>query len=155
MKASFLFFGGLFTCMAACSDPSTGTKAEPTTTEAPSPAPKSDKQCYSYFSNTDTITLVVKGPDSALTGSLVFMLNGKDRNIGTLKGKMLGDTLVADYTYQSEGITSIREIAFLRKDGNMLQGVGPVQVKDNHQYFSDRSKLQFSSNMALGNQHCR
>ena len=68
MKASFLFFGGLFTCMAACSDPSTGTKTEPATTAAPSAAPASDKQCYSYFSSTDTITLVVKGPDSALAG---------------------------------------------------------------------------------------
>lgn len=135
-----------------CGDHTGEKTSEPVA--ASTETPVSDKSCYSYFSANDTITLILKGPDTALHGSLVYMLNGKDRNIGTLVGKMSGDTLLADYTYQSEGQSSMREVAFLRKEGQMLQGFGPVQVKDNHQYFSDRGKLQFSSNMALTNQHC-
>ncbi|MFT4023829.1 MAG: hypothetical protein QM664_08620 [Flavihumibacter sp.] len=155
MKRCFLLCGGWLSLMAACSDHAAPEKTEVTTATAARPAPAGDKQCYSYFSPTDTITLIIKESDSSLTGSLVYMLNGKDRSIGTLKGKMTGDTLFADYTYQSEGITSTREVAFLRQKDKMLQGVGAVQVKDNHQHFSDHSKLQFNSNMPLTNQHCR
>nr|GFC68635.1 hypothetical protein [Tanacetum cinerariifolium] len=39
---------------------------------------------------------------------------------------MHGDTLVADYTFQSEGTTSIRQVVFLRRDIGFIEGFGPA-----------------------------
>lgn len=155
MNARILLLAALISAAAACQDkPATQSTAPAAADSVTAVQPLPDKQCYSYFSATDTVTVIVKGADSALTGSMVVMLNGKDRNIGTLAGKMIGDTLVADYTFQSEGVSSVREVAFLKKDGKLVQGYGPVEVKGDRQFFTDRSKLSFDAKMPLSNQNC-
>lgn len=117
--------------------------------------PPPAKQCYTYFSTKDTITVILNGPDSALTGSMVYAISGKDKNLGTLKGKMSGDTLFADYTFQSEGVTSVRELAFIKKEGKLLEGYGPVDEKGNRAFFTDKSKIQFTGNIPLTAENCR
>src|SRR5215204_2296817 len=65
--------------------------------------------CYKYASETDTIELKLIHLGQSITGTLVYKLREKDRNMGTIQGRMQGDILVADYTFQSEGVSSVRQ----------------------------------------------
>ena len=94
--------------------------------------------CYEYISSQDTVQLeLVVGPDDMISGDLLYQLAGKDRNNGTLKGIIHEDTILADYTFMSEGKQSVREITFLRKDSSLTEGYAAMEDAD--------GKLQFKS----------
>ena len=94
--------------------------------------------CYEYIANQDTVQLeLVVGPDDMISGDLLYQLSGKDRNKGTLKGVMDMDTILADYTFMSEGVKSVREITFLRKDSSLTEGYAAMEEAD--------GKLQFKA----------
>ncbi|GAO44449.1 hypothetical protein FPE01S_03_04860 [Flavihumibacter petaseus NBRC 106054] len=113
------------------------------------------KKCYAHLSATDTITLVLNGPDSLVKGVLVYAFSGKDRNVGTIAGKFNHDTLFADYTFYSEGVESVREVAFLRTDSSMTEGFGPVTEKDKKMVFTNHQELTFGNQFFLSPQNCR
>lgn len=106
--------------LAACHEQSTQASQEPT---APAPT---GPQCYAYRTDTDTVRLTLQTTQPTVTGQLAYRYFEKDRNTGTISGTMHGDTLLADYTFQSEGTTSVREVAFLRRDIGFVEGYGPV-----------------------------
>jgi len=56
----------------------------------------------------DTIRLNLTQQGTDVSGPLAYLLTEKDSNTGTLSGQMRGDTLIADYTFQSEGEESVR-----------------------------------------------
>src|SRR5690242_109722 len=68
--------------------------------------------CYRYATINDTIILKLIHVGESITGTLAYKLHEKDKNTGTITGSMQGDILVADYTFMSEGVTSIRQVAF-------------------------------------------
>jgi hypothetical protein len=43
--------------------------------------------------------------DLSVVGNLCYRFFEKDKNDGTVIGKLQGDTLIADYTFMSEGVT--------------------------------------------------
>ena len=45
---------------------------------------------------------------------MLYQLKEKDRNDGTLQGTINGDTLIADYTFSSEGMLSEAGCLFKR-----------------------------------------
>lgn len=94
--------------------------------------------CYEFITNQDTVMLeLVVGPDDMVSGDLVYQLSGKDRNKGTLKGVLHNDTVLADYTFMSEGKQSVREITFLKKDSSLTEGYAAMEEAD--------GKMQFKS----------
>jgi hypothetical protein len=84
-----------------------------------------------------------------VNGKLSYNLYGKDKNEGTLIGNMKGDTLIADYTFLSEGISSIREVAFLQKDGTFIEGYGPTTEANGKVSFTDKKTLKFDAKNTL------
>jgi hypothetical protein len=111
--------------------------------------------CYQYASPTDTITLKLVPVGEAITGTLVYQLSGKDKNIGTVQGKMNGDILVAKYIFNSEGMSSTREVAFKRTNGNFIEGYGEVNVENNDVRFKDINNLQFNEGFRLVPINCQ
>jgi hypothetical protein len=94
--------------------------------------------CYEYVTSQDTVHLeLVVGPDDLVSGDLLYQLGGKDRNKGTLKGVIEMDTILADYTFMSEGKQSVREITFLRRDSSLTEGYAAMEEAD--------GKLQFKA----------
>jgi len=94
--------------------------------------------CYELITNRDTVQLeLVVGPDDMISGDLLYQLAGKDRNKGTLKGVIYEDTILADYTFMSEGKQSVREITFLKKDSSLTEGYAAMEEAD--------GKIQFKS----------
>ncbi|MEZ0538579.1 hypothetical protein [Fibrella arboris] len=112
------------------------------------------KTCYAYVSQTDTIRLTLRSSGAVVTGNLQYQLAEKDRNTGTISGQMRGDTLLADYRFQSEGVESVREVAFLLNGDTMIEGFGPVADKAGKVVFSPRSRITFSEQFPLTKTTC-
>jgi len=129
--------------LAACHEQSTQT-----TQESAAPAP-TGPQCYAHTSATDTIRLMLQTTQPAATGQLTYHYFEKDRNRGTISGTMHGDTLLADYTFQSEGTTSVRQVAFLRRDIGFIEGFGPVAERSGKTVFTRPHALTFDAKYTL------
>lgn len=115
------------------------------------------QECYIAIMKKDTIqmSLNIKG-NKLETGKLDYILFEKDKNQGTLSGEIKGDTLFADYTFMSEGVSSVREVAFLKRGDNYIEGFG--EVIDNNKgkvSFKNRGKLSFNNKMILTKVDCK
>ena len=113
-------------------------------------------ECFSAIIKKDTISLSLTVKDSSLEkGELHYNFFEKDKNHGTLTGIFKGDTLFADYTFMSEGQSSVREVVFLKKGNIFIEGYGDVEEKDNKTVFKDKKKLFFDSKIVLSKTDCK
>ena len=78
-----------------------------------------------------------------------------DKNAGTIAGEMRGDTLIANYTFTSQGKQSVREVVFLKKGNKFLEGVGEVTLDGPKTLFADRSKLTFGESVVFSKVACK
>lgn len=99
--------------------------------------------CYEMTLKKDSAFLDLQVVDTFITGSLTFNFFEKDKNSGTLKGVLRNDRIVADYTFQSEGVTSVREVIFMIEDGTLLQAYGELKEQGGKLVFADKENLQF------------
>jgi len=135
-------------------DDSTSLTSTDTTLVPTVPVEQKVTECYSYIKNRDTATLKINTENEELTGDLVYNLFEKDSNKGTIAGEMKGDTIIAEYIFNSEGMSSIREIVLLRKDGKLYEGYGDVEEKSGKMVFKDRSKLKFGDAIVFSKTDC-
>lgn len=110
--------------------------------------------CYRFANDKDTILLNIENDYSKITGTLQYHLFEKDKNTGFLEGMMVGDTLFAEYTFFSEGVESVREVAFLKKGTAFVEGYGDVEVDGNKAVFKDGTTLNFNNTMVLTATDC-
>ena len=78
--------------------------------------------------------------DEEVTGNLNSAYSGKDSNKGTFVGKLNGDKVVVTYTFNSEGKSSSREVAYQIKDNQLIEGYGDLE--DNGTKFIDVNTIQ-------------
>lgn len=140
---NFTAFALSLFALAACHEQSTQTTQEPA---APTPT---SPQCYAYRTATDTVRLTLQTTQPTVTGQLAYRYSEKDRNQGTIRGTMHGDTLLADYTFGSEGTTSVRQVAFLRRDISFVEGFGPVAERQGRMVFTQPRALHFDAKYTL------
>ena len=129
--------------LAACHEQATQT------TQGPTAATSTGPQCYAYRTDTDTVRLTLQTTQPTVTGQLAYRYFEKDRNQGTIRGTIHGDTLLADYTFQSEGTTSVRQVAFLRRDIGFMEGFGPMAERQGKLVFERPHALQFDAKYML------
>lgn len=110
--------------------------------------------CYTYTTDNDSIMLQLTRRGNAVEGALTYVLREKDMNTGTIKGVMEGDTLFADYTFSSEGITSVREVAFVKRGDDLVEAFGEVEEQDGKFVFTDPSLLSLNENVVLQASPC-
>ncbi|MFD0939564.1 hypothetical protein [Pedobacter boryungensis] len=112
--------------------------------------------CYSYIKDKDTATLKVMTSGNITTGELRYNLYEKDKNNGIVEGELHGDTLLAEYTFNSEGKESVRQVAFLKKGDQLLEGFGDVvEGKNGKMMFKDTSKLTFGQSIVFTKVDCQ
>ncbi|MBC7615221.1 MAG: hypothetical protein H7202_04070 [Pedobacter sp.] len=114
-----------------------------------------EQSCYTYTKNKDTASLMLIISGRIITGELHYQLFEKDSNKGIIKGEMRGDTLVADYIFNSEGKQSTRQVAFLRKNGKLIEGSGEVTEKNGKVYFRSTSDLKFGDAIEFTKVSCK
>jgi hypothetical protein len=114
----------------------------------------STSACYRWIQDRDTIQLSVKFNNGRVEGTLDFLFYEKDKSRGTIQGNMKGDTLFADYLFNSEGMTSQREVAFLRTKNSFLMGYGETTSHQNKELFKDPRHIIFDPNVELHKLPC-
>ena len=111
--------------------------------------------CYQYASQGDTVALKLVHLGDSYSGSLVYLFKEKDRNMGTIQGIMRGDILVADYTFNSEGTKSVRQVAFKKKGNTYVEGYGESVDENGVMKFKDITSLNFGSSIVLQETACQ
>ncbi|MCV9926999.1 hypothetical protein OIU83_05025 [Flavobacterium sp. LS1R49] len=114
------------------------------------------EQCFESVINKDTIKMTLNtNSRNEVNGELIYKIYEKDKNEGTINGTIKGDTLIADYTFQSEGVSSVREVAFLKKGTTYIDGYGDLIEKNGKMVFKDKKTLKFDAKMTLSKVDCK
>lgn len=114
-----------------------------------------ETSCYSFIKNRDTAKLTFMSTNGITTGELNYNLFEKDNNKGIIEGEMRGDTLLVDYTFNSEGKESVRQVAFLKKGNQLIEGFGDVEEKNGKMIFKNTSTLTFGNSIVFEKVDCQ
>jgi hypothetical protein len=137
LSPSFLLF--VLFCLIACKK---SPKAE-TIAKSEEEKPVVVGDCYMSVSGQDSILMQFVIENTSVAGQLHYRLTEKDKSGGALFGEMRGDTLIADYKFISEGIEAEREVAFLRRGNEFVEGFGDSEDKEGRVVFKNVSALRF------------
>jgi hypothetical protein len=138
-----------FILVLSCNEPL--QKTVPTKSKA---APEV-RSCYQYVGDKDIIVLMLISKNDTITGTLSYTLYQKDNSRGTIQGQMRGDLLVADYTFQSEGVLSKRQVAFKKSGTTFIEGYGEATNENNRIVFKNLDSLDFSHSVILNKVLCK
>jgi hypothetical protein len=106
--------------------------------------------CYAFREGGSSIELQLEMTGDAVSGNLLYSLAEKDKNTGTIKGTVRGNTVDAYYTFSSEGTTSVREVIFQWVDNSLIEGIGEHVERNDTSFYVDRKKVTFTdSKVAL------
>lgn len=111
-----------------------------------------EKGCYSYNQNGDIVNLEITKNDNPVEGNLSYALAEKDKNTGTFTGQFIDGKLVGDYMFQSEGKESKRQVAFMLKHNQLVEGYG--DLNEDGTMFTDVNNINYSSTMPLSKTDC-
>ncbi len=140
----FLVIVILGLCLS-CNKPA---KDSPLSVREGSPEAKATR-CYVAAMGQDSAFLALTMAGHTVTGNLSYHYYQKDRNTGTLQGTIKGDTLIADYTFWSEGTESVREVVLLKQNDQWVEGYGPVKAQNGKMVFIDLDSLTYGSGWVL------
>jgi len=116
--------------------------------------PSKTMSCFEYNKNKDTILLQIANKEDSILGQLNYSIYQKDKNIGTVRGVMVGTTMYLDYTFNAEGTQSVRQVAFKLKGGYLVEGYGDMMMKNGYSYFKDTATLHFNDSLQLNEIEC-
>ena len=112
------------------------------------------RECYAQIGKDTVLLSIIVNQSNAVNGTLFIHRSGKDINQGNLDGKLTNDTLLAEYTFYSEGRQSVREVVFLKKDDAMIEGYGEVEDRNGKMIFKNTGTLKFDDKMKLKKVDC-
>ena len=137
--------------MIACKDDKKTEIATETATENPVIAETTtavlEPGCYEYIKDGNDVKMEITKVADEVTGNLVTAYSGKDSNTGTFVGKLNGDKLIGTYTFDSEGTSSSREVAYELKDNQLIEGYGDLD--DSGTKFKDVNTIKYTSTTPL------
>jgi hypothetical protein len=148
-------------CIALALFASCNSQPKETKEQAVEPQANPDKatlttNCYQYANQGDTVTLtLIHVNEDVTTGTLIYRFKEKDGNMGTLKGSMKGDLLLADYTFTSEGTLSTRQVAFKKAGNTFIEGYGESIEENGAMKFKNADSLNFNSSVTLAEVACK
>ena len=158
MTTTKFFAPALLITVFACNNPKTSTELPTVSVEDTArviEAPGDIEECYVGKTGNRIVELSLKIEGRLVTGTLNYLPEQKDKNVGQIKGSMMGDTLLADYTFMSEGIESVREIIFLKIAGGFKEGYAAVKDQNGKMIFEDRKNADFSKSTLLAKVDCK
>ena len=149
-KVYLVFSAYLFLLMISCNnDEASTTEIVKDTIGNNGNTPNSTKSlagCYSMIYLKDTATLSINIIDSNVSGKLQYKWFEKDDNDGAIKGVVRDNLIIANYTFQSEGVSSVREVVFSIKNDSLFEGYGEVVVQNDTTRFVNTNQITFMKN---------
>ncbi|RDC58329.1 hypothetical protein DU508_05190 [Pedobacter chinensis] len=107
------------------------------------------ENCYAAVFEKDSAAMIVKTLASGeVTGSLLVKYEEKPQNNGTIEGKFSGDTLLVDYRFKTGNDSSrvyTNPLAFLKKDGKLIMGVGQIETTLGRSYFVKGKPINYEA----------
>ncbi|WP_316734482.1 hypothetical protein [Pedobacter aquatilis] len=117
---------------------------------------KSPDECFEYNKNNDKVSLLIYGTgDNKVLGKLSYNLSGKDKNDGQFYGHSIGDTIIVDYKFQSEGTWSKRQVAWIRQGDTLLEGFGETYQDKDEVKFKNYRNLNYGNAIVLEKTDCK
>ncbi|MEO5647757.1 MAG: hypothetical protein ABIQ56_05310 [Chitinophagaceae bacterium] len=110
--------------------------------------------CYAWAVRKDSASLKITYMDDKVTGDLVYDWNEKDGNRGTIKGQLNKNMIVAWYTFQSEGMTSVREVIFKVEGEKLVEGYGEIIAVGDTAKFKQGTSMKFMEDRPFGKVNC-
>lgn len=149
MKYFFVPLVSIALLAMACTNNKSGNSAAQTDSVA-TLVPATEKLCFLGTANRDSVRLELKRTGSDFNGFLFYDRYESDSSIGEYNGKVSGDTLKGVFNFMSEGMISNVDKYFLMKDGNLLEGIGPLTEKDSISLvFTDTARVKFGESYIL------
>jgi hypothetical protein len=147
----FLIIG--LATLIACNNTTqeTTSPTSPDTKDANTVTPPSDNKdttiggCYSQVYKRDTVTLQIDVKGNNVTGPLTYKIFQKDRNDGSIKAVLADSVISGWYLFRSEGIMSVRQIAWRVKPGRLLPAMGEMVQRNDTTMFVNADRLQFDN----------
>lgn len=139
---------GLVFLMASCNDDAKTTTSVQTDTAQQSQSVIMDtvsSGCYTQVVGRDTSNLQIEGKGNSVTGSLSYDFHEKDRNEGSLQGEQSGDTIIAWYLFKSEGMVSVRQVAWKINGEELWPAVGEMTQRNDTALFAQPDRLRYDS----------
>ncbi|WP_316736664.1 hypothetical protein [Pedobacter aquatilis] len=111
--------------------------------------PVVSETCYLSGFEKDSASLNLKTLESGkVTGTLSVIYGEKPKNEGVINGKFSGDTLLVDYKFNTGGDTTrafTNPLAFLKKDGKLIMGVGQIETTLGRSYFVKGKPINYEA----------
>lgn len=122
---------------------------------APSATPDSILGCYQATIGKDVYTLRITAlQGTRVQGSVAFTNYEKDSSSGTFDGTYDGKILLGNYTFDAEGMRSVRELAFQKTTNGFVEGFGPVTMTGDKEVFVDRSTISYDEGIKFESHPC-
>ncbi|MCZ4244365.1 hypothetical protein [Pedobacter punctiformis] len=138
---AFLAIPLMFSCNQS------GKKAGTTDSTSTSTDTISNAQCYKAGYEKDSADLKIETLSSGkVKGKLAVKYAVKPMNDGLIAGEFKGDTLFVNYTFKTgEDTVSVHTnpLAFLKKDGKLIMGVGQIETTLGRSYFVKGKPINF------------
>lgn len=101
--------------------------------------------CYMAVDGKDTARMDLSYYGKKIKGNLVVNYDKKDNNHGEFEGAFKGDTLIVIYNFKiGKGSVGYRNpLAFLKKDGKLIMGIGRMANAMGRTYFDKAVPLDF------------
>lgn len=101
--------------------------------------------CYEAGRDRDVYTMTIENVSEAgeVSGNLEFDNYQTDSSEGPFEGSYDGEHLYGLYTFSSEGMESVMEVAFERQGEDFVRGFG--EVSDDGTMFVDRETISYES----------
>jgi len=110
--------------------------------------------CYLGVTGKDSVFVNIDDNLGTVTGKMAYKNSEKDSSRGDLTGFKSGDTLKLTYEFVSEGTTSKRDIFFLQKGENLLEGIGNQKDDNGQMKYADEAKVAYKDGQKLETADC-
>jgi hypothetical protein len=105
------------------------------------------KNCYVAVDNKDSAFLNLNTyAKGKVKGNLTFKYHDKAKNAGSVDGSYSGDSLYVDYVFMigDQKRTYKNPLAFLKRDGNLVLGVGEIITYLGKSYLDKKTPIDYS-----------
>ena len=101
--------------------------------------------CYLQILQRDSFTASLQQQGNILTGKLSFNNYEKDKNSGTVTGKLNGQILKLWYNFNSEGMKSVMEVYFKKEGNKLIRGTSDMGTKGDTSFFLNKDAIKYES----------
>lgn len=111
--------------------------------------------CYRMIIGKDSAMMNLSVSGSNVSGKLDYKRFEKDTNTGNFAGTIDSNKITAWYTFQSEGMVSVRQVVFKINGNTLSEGYGNIVLKGDTAYFKFPNTLNYEANHPFTKVDCK